>query len=137
MYNDDYETCSKTYVTLRIYFEKMNSHELTEHLKIVPTKFQNKGENSTDDLNVTIEHNGWFLSTEKNVKSNDFRRHIDYLSDILIPIKYKLKKIIRDGGKIDFSCYWLSKNGFGGPTLSCKQFSKLAELEIDLWFNIY
>ena len=77
MYNDEYATCFKTYVTLRIYFEKMNSEELTKYLEIKPTKSQNKGERSKNNLNLKIEHNGWFLSSEESVKSKDFRRHID------------------------------------------------------------
>ena len=130
MYNDNYETCSNTYVTLRIYYDKMNSEKLTEYLEIEPTRFQNKGDSKT-------KINGWFLSSKENTNSKDCRRHIDYLADLLIPIKFKLKNIVNDGGKIDFSCYWKSKNGQGGPTISKKQFSKLAELEIELWFDIY
>ncbi len=130
MYNDNYETCSNTYVTLRIYYEKMNSEKLTEYLEIKPTGFQNKADSKT-----TI--NGWFLSSKENVNSKDCRSHIDYLTNLLIPIKSKLKNIVNDGGKIDFSCYWKSKNGHGGPTISNEQFSKLAELEIELWFDIY
>lgn len=135
MYNNNYETCSKTYVTLRIYYQKINSEKLTEYLEINPTRFQNKGDKKKNHSEIEI--NGWFLSSNENINSKDCRRHIDYLTDLLIPIKSKLKNIVDDGGKIDFSCYWKSKNGQGGPTLSKEQFSKLAELEIELWFDIY
>lgn len=137
MYNDEYSTCSKTYVTLRIYFDKMNSEQLSEYLEINPTKFQNVGDKSKSSLTSNIEHNGWFLSSKDFINSKDFRRHIDYLTNLLIPNKSKLKKIISEGGKIDFSCYWKSKDGHGGPTISSEQFLKLAELEIELWFDIY
>jgi hypothetical protein len=115
----------------------MNAEKLTEYLGVNPTRFQNKGEKSKSSLNSEIEINGWFLSSKENIKSKDCRRHIDYLTHLLIPIKSKLENIIIDGGKIDVSCYWKSKNGHGGPTLSTEQFRKLSELEIELWFDIY
>lgn len=137
MYIENYATCSNTYVTLRIYYENMNSEKLTEYLKIEPTRSQNKGEINNKDKNTNIQLNGWFLSSKINIDSKDCRRHIDFLTNQLLPIKDKLVNIINDGGKIDLSCYWKSKNGNGGPTLSTKQFKDLSELEIELWFDFY
>lgn len=137
MYNNQYETCSETYVTLRIYYQKINSEQLTEYLGINPTKFQNRGDKVGNALSSKIENNGWFLSTKEAIKSKDFRRHIDFLISLLIPIKPKLNEIISNGAKIDFCCYWKSNDGHGGPTISAQQFSKLAELGLDLWFDVY
>lgn len=137
MYNDYYETCSKTYVTLRIYSDKINSKKITEYLNIEPTKVFDKKDYSKNDLSSKKEFNGWFLSSEGVIDSKDFRRHLDYLLDILLPHKLKIKKIASDSVKIDFCCYWKSKDGHGGPTISSNQFLKLSELEIELWFDIY
>lgn len=129
MYNDNYESCSETYVTLRIYSENMNSEKLTKYLEFEPTESQN-----ADDEN---KFNGWFLSTENEVKSKDCRRHFDYILDKTLPIKEKIKALIRDEAKIDLCCYWLSETGNGGPTLSESQFRKMAEIGIDVWFDTY
>ena len=137
MYNDNYETCSETYVTFRIYYENMNSEQLTQYLEIEPTRTQNKGDIKVNSVDSKYKSNGWFLTSKTSIKSKDCRRHIDFLLDKLLPVKKELKKISEDGGKLDFSCYWKSKDGHGGPTLSHEQFSRLAELHFDLWFDVY
>ena len=55
MYNDNYETCSETYVTLRIYSNTKNPNELTKYLGIEPSEIQVKTQKNT-----LIELNGWF-----------------------------------------------------------------------------
>ena len=129
IYNDNYETCSETYVTLRIYIDTKNTDELTEYLGVEPSEtFAKSGEN---------KFNSWFLSSEGKVNSKDSRRHIDYLADKLLPIEPKIKALLKEGVKMDISCYWLSENGQGGPTLSPQQLTNLANLGIELWFDIY
>lgn len=137
MYDDNYESCDNTFLTLRVYCDKNNPDEISSLLGIKPTSFQIKGQEIGMTKKREIKINGWFLTTEDLIKSKDCRRHLDYMTSQLIPIKTKLKKLINDGAKIDISCFWSSKNGQGGPTLSQKQFLELAELEIDLWFDIY
>ena len=129
MYNDNYESCSETYVTLRIYIENMSSEKITEYLVLEPTRSKN--------ADNEIKFNRWFLSSKGEINSKDCRRHLDYLLDRILPLKDKIKELINDGATIDLSCYWLSKNGSGGPTLSASQFGKLAEIGIDLWFDVY
>lgn len=137
MYNDNYETCSETYVTLRIFSEEQHPNELTEYFGIEPTKTQVKGQKNELRTNKLIERNGWFLSTEGKINSKDSRRHIDFLADKLLPINSKIKELIEKNVKMDISCYWLSETGQGGPTLSPQQLTKLADLGIELWFDIY
>lgn len=137
MYNDNYETCSKTYVTLRIYCDNLPPEKLTEYLGIRPSETLTKRQKNELRTNKLIERNGWFLTTENLLESKDNRRHIDYLTDKLIPIKDKLKSLIEDGTQVDISCFWQSESGHGGPTLSQQQLSKLADLGIELWFDIY
>jgi len=134
MYNDNYETCSKTYVTLRMYSDNLSPDELTEYFGIQPTKTQTKGQISKKNL---IGINGWFLTTKNIIDSKDSRRHIDYLTDKLLPVKDKLQSLISDGTKIDISCFWSSASGHGGPTLSKQQLTKLADLGIEIWFDFY
>ena len=137
MYNDNYETCKKTYVTLRVYCDNMQPDALTEFLGIIPTETQTKGQKNELRVNKLIERNGWFLTSENIITSKDSRRHIDYLADKLLPIKAKLKSLTQDGNKVDISCFWESESGHGGPTLSQQQLSKLADLGVELWFDIY
>jgi hypothetical protein len=137
MYNDNYETCYETYVTLRIYCDTQQPNELTKNLGIKPSEVLVKGQKNELRINKLIEHNCWFLTTKGEVYSKDTRRHIDYLTDKLLPIKSKLKALIKEGARMDISCYWQSENGQGGPALSPQQLTKLADLGIELWFDIY
>lgn len=137
MYNDNYETCFKTYVTLRIYCDYLLPEKLTEHLGIQPTNTQTKGEKFDLKSSDIVQQNGWFLTTQDIIKSKDSRRHIDYLADQLLPIKDKLNALILDGTEMDISCFWQSESGQGGPIFSQQQLSKLAELGIEIWFDFY
>lgn len=38
MYNDDYETCNETYVTLRLYSDSLSPQEITNILGIEPSE---------------------------------------------------------------------------------------------------
>jgi hypothetical protein len=137
MYNDNYDTCDQTYVTLRIYSDNTQPDALTEFLGILPTDTQTKGQKNELRGNGLIARNGWFLTSDNIITSKDSRRHIDYLADKLLPVKEKLKSLMSDGNQIDISCFWASKNGQGGPTISPQQLSKLADLGVELWFDIY
>lgn len=128
-YDKKYPTCSKTYATLRIYHDKITPEEITQSLDILPTDCQLKNEK--------IKFNGWFLSSEKMVKSKDCREHIDNILNDIILKKEVIQNLIKQGALINMSCFWLSKNGQGGPTLSSNQCEKLSELKIDIWFDFY
>ena len=75
------------------------------------------------------------LSSDKMVKSKDCREHIDIILNDIIPKKEVIQNLIKQGALIDMSCFWLSKNGQGRPTLSPNQCQKLAKLKIDIWFD--
>jgi hypothetical protein len=131
MYNDDYETCARTYVTLRIYPEKTSVAEITELLGIEPSFTENNDTSDSSSKKV------WLLSTNGQVISKDIRRHLDFLLDQLLPLKAQIKALEKDQAQLDISCFWQSQHGQGGPTLSDQQLSKLAELGIEIWFDFY
>ena len=137
MYNDDYEVCNKTYVTFRLYSVMLSPQEITNFLGIEPSETIEKGIEKNILTHKRIEHNAWFLTSENIINSKDIRRHIDYIADKLLPIRERLKILASQGAEIDICCLWLSENGQGGPTLSPQQLSKLGELGIELWFDIY
>ena len=69
------------------------------------------------------------------VESKDCREHIDIILNDIIPKNEVIQNLIKQGALIDISCFWLSKNGQGRPTLSPNQCQKLAKLKIDIWFD--
>lgn len=130
-YDENYETCSETYVTLRIYTKEINPNYVTNFFKIEPSEIIIKGEKRKTSVN------GWFLSSEKQVKSKDSRSHFDWLINIIHSKKEKIAELKKKGFDIDISCYWISMYGMGGPTLSPFQLKNLSDLNIDVFFDFY
>ena len=80
---------------------------------------------------------GWFLTSEDEIDSRDVRRHIDYLLDKIEGKADSLVSIRESGGSADIMCFWVSAAGQGGPSLWPTQMAKLAELDLEIWFDIY
>lgn len=137
MYQDDYNTCNTTHTTLRIYSESLSPQDITKYLEIEPSEIIEKSIEKDILMGENITLNAWFLTSENIIFSKDSRRHIDYIADRLLPIKEKIKTLATQDAKIDICCFWMSECGQGGPTLSPQQLSKLAELELEIWFDIY
>lgn len=136
-YDDNYESCYETFVTLRIYSDTIIPEEITNFLQFQPTESVTKGDVYGINSKNVLEINGWFFTSEGFVDSKDCRRHFDFLADKIMPIKNELKALQNKDCEIDISCFWSSENGQGGPTLSPKQLKKLAELELEIWFDVY
>lgn len=81
--------------------------------------------------------NGWFLTSEDHVDSLDSGRHINWLLDRIEPAATALRELQEKGCEMDISCYWLSRSGHGGPTISVDQMRRLTDLNIELWFDFY
>lgn len=132
MYNDDYKTCSTTYATLRII--GLSPDEVTLRLGLSPTDSFVRG----DVRNAApMRHDGWFLSSKDAVDSKDVRRHLDWILDQLATQRDALRVLVDHGAKIDITGYWVSAHGHGGPIISAVQLKKLADLEIDVSFDVY
>jgi Domain of unknown function (DUF4279) len=135
-YDDAYPTCERTYATLCIYLpDQCNPGTITNILGIKPTRIQIKGE--VHQGAVKQWPSAWFLSSEGCIESKDVRRHVDWLIEHLASKEGIIHKLQAMGSKISISCYWLSSKGNGGPALSPITMRRLAELEIEIWFDVY
>ncbi|MEM9645577.1 MAG: hypothetical protein AAF989_11350 [Planctomycetota bacterium] len=65
------------------------------------------------------------------------RRHLDFVLDQVDGKTDALAWIRRSGGTADVMCYWVSASGQGGPSLLPVQSSKLARLNLEIWFDVY
>ena len=133
-YDDDYPTCEATRVTLRVYTGEVDPEEVTAVLGLNPTAIHRAG-GSRPGQRKTV--NGWFFGSAQHVDSRDSRRHIDWLLSHISPRKHLIHGLIGRGVKADICCFWSSKQGHGGPTLSRVQLIGLADLGIDFWYDIY
>ena len=132
IYDDDFDTCYETFVTLRIYTKEKNPQLITKILSIEPSSITLKGEGRKNNY-----VNGWFLSSKNFINSKDLRRHIDWIIEAIKNKKKYITNFLDEGFDIDIICYWSSKNGTGGPILSPKQLTSLSKLNIEICFEFY
>jgi hypothetical protein len=133
-YDDDYGTCEDTYATLHIDTGEETPSLVTSKLKLSPSEFMEKG--TLREGKYKNRFNRWFLTSKGAVKSKDSRRHIDWILDNLEPVKNELLEL-QLSVKMDIGCFWLSTNGDGGPTLSPYQMRRLADLNLEVWWDVY
>lgn len=136
MYDDDYGTCERTHATLLIYPVRTDPETITGRLGIEPTKWQRKGE-PIPGTQQTAEVDLWYLGTKERVESRDSRRHVDWLLDAIEGKAAVVRALQEEGARIAVNCFWLSRSGHGGPTISPGQMRRLGGLNIELWFDVY
>lgn len=133
--DDNYGTCERTKVTLRIDCGSRHPEEITAFLDIRPTTTVENGAavmNEGDNTGRIGKFNLWFLDSEGDVTSKDLRRHLDWLLDKIEPSASQILSLRESGVPIDVLCVWWSKYGDGGPTLWPKQMRRLADLDLEL-----
>jgi hypothetical protein len=136
--NDDYPTCEKTYVTLRVYHDSACPTLVSAALGLEPTDKQRVGESyERRGKSHTYRLSGWFLCSEGQVQSYDSAKHLDWLLQQLRPRLEVLNRLRSEGWRMDIACLWDSHSGHGGPTLPPGLLRCLAAVDIELWFDIY
>lgn len=120
--------------TLRVYHPDLDPDALSAKLGLSPTDAQKKGQARHG---VPAKMGGWFLSSAAIVHSRDCRRHIDWLLEQLSGKERILKQLRSEGYRMDISCFWASAYGHGGPVLSPQSMQKLAQLELEIGFDVY
>ena len=134
----DYPTCECCFTTLYIETGDVDPNRVSEILNLQPTSIQIRGEARANMFSRRINPlNGWSFSSEGFVESKDLRKHLDWLFDNLSDRKTEIECLRQLGCDLRVSCYWLSKAGHGGPTLSKSQIKSLAEFEFDICLDIY
>jgi hypothetical protein len=135
-YDDNYPTCAATFSTLRIFGDRISPAEITRILKIKPTKAFQKGE-PFSKRRLFRKTNGWFLCTEKLVKSKDTRRHIDIILKAIGRKGRAIKLLRQRGCHLDITSFFLTNGSAGGPWLMPYQMLKLGNFGIDVSWDIY
>lgn len=132
-YIDDYAACEETYATFQIYPSNKDPDEVTNYLGIKPSKTVLAGMAGGNRRAI----NGWFLSTKGKVSSKDSRRHIDWLLDKIQHAAEQIRELKNNGARVDICCFWISATGNGGPVLSPRQMTRLSDLDLDVWWDIW
>jgi Domain of unknown function (DUF4279) len=131
-YDDFYGTCVETFATLRIFPGETHPDEVTARLGIEP------GRVTTRDIPKPYPQyvNGWFLCSDDDIDSRDPARHIDWLLDRIEASSAALQKLQAEGARCDVFAYFVGI-GHGGPGLYPSQMRRLADLGLDISWDIY
>jgi len=138
-HNDDYPTCERTLAELLIYPEVLDPNAITDRLGITPTQLNVKGvEQATPSGRmVPAPRSLWALSSEGQVDSLDVRRHLDWLIERLMPARQALLELqLVPRTRMGVNIIWWSAHGTGGPTLWPEQMAGLAELGLEVSFDV-
>lgn len=138
-YNHDYATCGETYATLCIYHRDLDPDAVSQLLALQPTRSQRRGDihNSSASSPIPRPIGAWFLSTRNVSQSRDARFHIDWLLEQLSDKGAAIEQLTQQGCEIRINCYWESAHGHGGPMIWPETMGRLAQLGIELGFDIY
>lgn len=134
--NGTYDSCERTYATLRVVLETGGPAEVTQVLGVEPTRTRQRGEEFTAPSGAkkiaTLTY--WVLSTEGMTESPDLRDHLDLLLSKLDERIYTLQEW--PGVRMGVNCVWESK-GSGGPCISSEQTGILGRLRLECAFDFY
>jgi len=133
-FDHNFSSCSRTYATLCIYHDKLGIDDIQIDIDLLPDKIITKGERVGLSF---ARKNGWLLGTGGRVKSKDLRAHIQWIINRISDKKSEFIALKQQGFEIRISCLWISAVGNGGPLLDHKMISDLAELPVDLHFDIW
>lgn len=132
-YADDYQTCEETTAALWIYPGALDPHCISELLAIEPTTCKVMGQLQG---RAVLPVSSWSISSEGIVLSKDLRRHLDWLLDTIEPKRSELLGLQENDGLVmRVQCRWWSAFGGGGPTLWPEQMSRLADLNLETFFE--
>lgn len=136
-YNDNYETCERAVVRLRIYTGDVSPEEITVATGLTPSRVTRKGEVVTrsEGRSRVSPRNAWFLDTESHVNSRDLRRHIDWMLTSIKASRISVAQLRENGCEVDFLCIWWSKYNTGGPIIWPRQLIEIGLLGLECIFE--
>ncbi len=136
-YDENYPTCAYTHAWLRVMGPEVDPDEVTAIMGVQPTSVQRRGDTVPSKPEKTLSRGGWWISTEGILESKDARHHLDWILEKVLGKQDALTELQGRGYLVDVCVRWDSRWGHGGPTIGPKQMRALADLGIDLWFDVY
>ena len=132
---DNYRLAVSTHAFLRIEHESVDPQEVTSILGLAPTLATSVKESGNER---TGPHGKvWVLSSAWTVNSRDISDHLKWLTDSIGLRRTQLKTLRQRGCDVKIYCLWFGKKGgYGGPRLTPEVIQALAQLELELYFDV-
>ena len=132
--------CQDTYATLRICADECSNSDITDTLRLQPTRTRDKGPivEKVSGRTRLQKFNLWSYCSENDVKSLDLRDHIAWWLETL---DERRKALFWLQQKPDITmvmwCTWWPSGRHGGPVLWPRQLLGLSELNLECYFDLY
>ncbi len=132
----------ETYATLRIYHAELEPASMTGLFEVKPTKAWKMGEEITVENHGSsaifeAKTGGWLLSSKHAIRSTDAMKHIEWMMDTLANHGNTISKLQKDGYTVDLVVAWFSNSWNTCPALTPELMTRVANLRIPLWFDVY
>jgi Domain of unknown function (DUF4279) len=133
----DYPSCARCYASVYVYAGDLDPDVISERMEIEPTVTHRKGERARGEPGATNPQSVWALSSKGRVDSCDLGKHLAWLLDNFMLREAAMGSLRALGCVFRVWCYWQSKYGQGGPTISVPLVKALAQLELEVCLDIY
>jgi hypothetical protein len=127
-------------VTLAIYGEQLDPAEITQLLKLKPTRCHRKGEAITTapaTRSHKVSTGAWLLTSENHVNNAVFEEHLSWLLNVLSEKQQALEQVQKLGCNVQVRCGWHAASSNTVPELSVDVMSRLVQLNLPILFDIY
>jgi hypothetical protein len=133
---DENRDCSRTFASFILTGDGLIKSDATRALSIQPDFAANKGEVRADKGRTLAQPTGVWLINSKQLEATSSERHLSFLLDRLAPAANDLRELLdRQGLSADFSCYWASATGHGGPVISADVLRRIADIGASLGYD--
>ena len=124
-------------VFLRLEHDSADPDTVTAVLGLAPTHSVKRGELAADGKGETYPWNVWVLSSAWSVpRRSDVREHFQWLLASVGSRASELRTLRNQGYRIAVHCTWIGQSGYGGPDLSPQILRGLADLEVEVYFDV-
>ena len=124
-------------VFLRIEHDFADPEAVTSILGLTPTHSVRRGQQTADAGGETYPWNVWVLSSAGSVpRGSDVREHFRWLLAAIGSRVPEMRTLRNQGHRIAMHCTWIGKGGYGGPHLSPQIMRGLADLGVEVYFDV-
>jgi hypothetical protein len=133
----DRQVAIMTWAFLRLEHDTAEPQEVTALLGVAPTSSVRRGQVPVTGAGGPFPWNVWVLSSEHSVVSKDSLAHIQWLLASVGSHGPELGRLRERGYRMKIHCVWAGRGGYGGPELTPDVMRALADLGIDLYFDVF
>ena len=133
-------TAEEVHATFRLSHETLVPQDISNALELDPSHSHRKGDRNLgkEGREYTPYKIGvWTFSSKGKLASTDLNEHINWVLTKLDKKKEIIKEYQDNGFQSDVFCFWSAKCDNTCPGLSKESVKLLANLDLEIWIDVY